>query len=47
MRVTLGVSNRHIHLNEEDYKILFGNKKIKIVKKLVQKINMHQIFCYT
>lgn len=37
MRVTLGVSNRHIHLNEEDYKILFGNKKIKIVKKLVQK----------
>lgn len=36
MEVSLGVSNRHIHLNEEDYNILFGDTKIEKVKDLVQ-----------
>jgi len=36
MKVLLGVSNRHVHLNEEDYKILFGNEEMKVVKELVQ-----------
>ena len=25
MEVTIGVSNRHVHVTEEDFKILFGN----------------------
>ena len=36
MEVILGVSNRHVHLTEEDYKILFGDEELGVVKKLVQ-----------
>lgn len=36
MDVQIGVSNRHIHLSEEDYKILFGDAAIEKVKDLVQ-----------
>ena len=36
MEVTLGVSNRHIHLNKDDYNTLFGNEKMKVYKNLVQ-----------
>ena len=25
MKITIGISNRHVHLNEEDYKKLFGD----------------------
>lgn len=36
MKVLLGISNRHVHLTEEDYKTLFGNEPIGVVKELVQ-----------
>ena len=36
MKVLLGVSNRHVHLTEEDYKILFGDEPLGNVKDLVQ-----------
>ena len=36
MKVILGISNRHVHLTEEDYKILFGNEPLNKVKDLVQ-----------
>lgn len=31
MKVSIGISARHVHLNEEDYKVLFGNDPL--VKK--------------
>lgn len=36
MEVLLGVSNRHVHLTEEDYKTLFGDEPLGVVKELVQ-----------
>ncbi len=36
MEVILGVSNRHVHLTEEDYKTLFGDEPLGVVKELVQ-----------
>ncbi len=36
MKVLLGISNRHIHLTEEDYKVLFGDEPLGKVKDLVQ-----------
>ena len=36
MKVLLGVSNRHIHLCQEDYDILFGNAPLEKIKDLVQ-----------
>ena len=35
MEVILGVSNRHVHLTEEDYKVLFGDEHLGVVKELV------------
>ena len=36
MKVLLGVSNRHVHLTQEDYKILFNKEKLEKKKDLVQ-----------
>lgn len=36
MKVTLGVSNRHVHLKEEDYKVLFGDEPMNKVRDLRQ-----------
>ena len=36
MKVNIGVSNRHIHLCEKDYKILFGDSKFEVSKMLTQ-----------
>ena len=36
MKVLLGISNRHIHLKEEDFKVLFPNQKMEKVRDLVQ-----------
>ena len=36
MEVILGVSNKHVHLTEEDYKTLFGDEPLGVVKELVQ-----------
>ena len=37
MKVQLGVSNRHVHLCLEDFKLLFGeDSELEVVKELVQ-----------
>ena len=36
MEVVIGVSNRHVHLKEEDYKALFGDEELTINKKINQ-----------
>lgn len=36
MKILLGISNRHLHLTEEDYKVLFGEEEIEKIKDLVQ-----------
>ena len=36
MKVLLGISNKHVHLTEEDYKVLFGDEPLGVVKELVQ-----------
>ena len=36
MKVLLGISNRHVHLTEEDYKTLFNDAPLEKVKDLVQ-----------
>ena len=37
MKVILGISNRHVHLTEEDYKILFKDEPLNKAKDLLQK----------
>ena len=36
MKVNVGISNHHVHLSLDDYKILFGNKELGIRNKLNQ-----------
>ena len=36
MKILLGVSNRHVHLTKEDYKILFNKEELNKVRDLVQ-----------
>jgi len=36
MKINVGVSNRHVHLTEDDYRILFGNETVEKIKDLTQ-----------
>lgn len=36
MEIILGVSNRHIHLTEEDYKLLFNEEPLEKIRSLKQ-----------
>lgn len=36
MKITVGISNHHVHLNQEDYSILFKDTEILTVKELNQ-----------
>ena len=36
MKVTVGISNRHVHLNEKDYKLLFGDMPFEVRNELKQ-----------
>ena len=36
MKINVGISNRHVHLNDEDYKLLFGEKELTKRNDLTQ-----------
>ena len=36
MQVVIGVSNRHVHLNQDDFDVLFGDTKVENLKDLLQ-----------
>ena len=36
MEITIGVSNRHVHLTEESYKKLFGDAPLECIKEINQ-----------
>ena len=36
MKVNVGISNRHVHLNDEDYKIVFGDRPLTKRNDLTQ-----------
>ena len=36
MKVSVGISNRHVHLNDEDYNILFKDTKMEVRNELTQ-----------
>ncbi len=39
MRTKIGISARHIHISEDDFKILFGEEKLGLYKEMSQKPN--------
>lgn len=36
IKTTVGISNRHVHLNSDTYKVLFGNKELQKLKDINQ-----------
>lgn len=36
MKINVGISNRHVHLNNDDYKVLFGNHELTKRNDLTQ-----------
>ena len=36
MKIGIGVSNRHVHLSEDDFKKIFNNQELEVVKYLSQ-----------
>ena len=36
MKVKVGVSNRHVHFSKEDFKLLFGDSDLPVLKELSQ-----------
>ncbi len=47
MEVILGVSNRHVHLTKEDFKILFGDASLEILREVRQPNQFASTFCVT
>lgn len=47
MEVILGVSNHHIHLTKKDFKVLFGDVPLEVLRKVRQPNQFASTFCVT
>ncbi len=46
-KVMVGVSNRHVHLTEEDFKILFGDTPLEVLREVRQPNQFASTLCVT